>query len=142
MKRTMTTCPPRARGTATVLALALIGLSASALIAMASEYGAFSHSTREMLTRGQLRQMLQDGAIHAVRRAEGISRAEQTVVALPDTLTEASAALRLRWSPPTATTRTVHISAVYRGSTAEQTLTLARDDGRWTVREVQTRRLD
>jgi hypothetical protein len=146
--RTTTTIAPRRRGFATVTAIALIGLTAMAVVAITTELITDARRTQNAEIETQLRQLLLAGADEAARDLDAWAAApadgksgKEVRIPLPSTLA-ADGSLKLTRSPANAPkadrqTLEIRIDATWCGRRAAETLRYRRAGGGWTLDEVR-----
>ena len=145
----LTTCRRR-RAFATVTAVALIGLTAMAVVAITTELITDARRTRSAEIDTQLRQLLLAGADEAGRNlgtwdsapADGGKPGREVAIPLPGTLaSDGSLKLTMTGSGPTAADEPqsleIRVDATWCGRRAAETLRYRRANGAWTLAEAR-----
>jgi len=138
----------RRRGFATVTAIALIGLTAMAVVAITTELITDARRTQNAEIETQLRQLLLAGADEAGRNLEAWAAApaegkpgKELPMTLPSTLAS-DGALKLTLHQPGSAagdsqTIEVRVDATWCGRRAAETLRYRRAGGAWMLEEVR-----
>ena len=132
--------PPKHRGFAMLMALAMLGLVAMLLIFLAHYFAWENKRTRSINADAQLNQLLLAGAQDALAKAktwQGGPPTEPWKLEVPKSLAEDHATVSLATHSNSPDTTTVTVDAHYDNQQASQTLHLQKATGGWELKSAE-----